>query len=91
VTYTVEKTETDSPECPNALQKKDIQTHYPYIWTIGNIDILNRKLRGFFCSIKCPGDGSYEKSLNLSPPGFLLKDRQHIYPPKRYNHSRQFG
>jgi predicted Rossmann fold nucleotide-binding protein DprA/Smf involved in DNA uptake len=29
---------------------------YDCFWTIGNIDILNRKLLGFFCSIKCPGD-----------------------------------
>jgi predicted Rossmann fold nucleotide-binding protein DprA/Smf involved in DNA uptake len=29
---------------------------YDCFWTIGNIDILNRNLLGFFCSVKCPGD-----------------------------------
>ena len=29
---------------------------YDCFWTIGNIDILNRKLLGFFCSVKCPGN-----------------------------------
>ena len=56
MTYVVEKIETSSATYPNAIKKKDIQAHYPYIWTIGNIDILNRKLLGFFCSVKCPGD-----------------------------------
>ncbi len=34
---------------------KDKRPLYNRFWTIGNIDILNRKLLGFFCSIKCPG------------------------------------
>ena len=54
--YTAEKNETDSTECLRALQKVDIQKHYPYVWNIGNLDILNRNLLGFFCSVKCPGD-----------------------------------
>jgi len=29
---------------------------YDCFWTIGNIDILNSNLLGFFCSVKCPGD-----------------------------------
>jgi len=41
---------------PNALQKKDISARYPRIWTIGNLDILDKKLLGFFCSVKCPGN-----------------------------------
>ena len=56
MTYTAEKNETDSTECLRALQKVDIQKHYPYVWNIGNLDILNRNLLGFFCSVKCPGD-----------------------------------
>lgn len=35
---------------------KNKRSLYNRFWTIGNIDILNRKLLGFFCSIKCPGD-----------------------------------
>jgi predicted Rossmann fold nucleotide-binding protein DprA/Smf involved in DNA uptake len=56
MTYTAEKIETDSTECPRAFQKIDVQKHYPHLWTIGNLDILNRNLLGFFCSIKCPGN-----------------------------------
>jgi len=56
MTYVVEKIETSSAKYPCAIKKMDIQTHYPYIWTIGNLDILNRDLLGFFCSLKCPGD-----------------------------------
>jgi hypothetical protein len=54
--YTAEKIETDSTECLRAFQKKDIQKHYPYVWNIGNLDILNRNLLGLFCSIRCPGN-----------------------------------
>ncbi len=56
MTYTVEKIETSSTKYPYTIRKRDIQTHYPYIWTIGNLRILNRKLLGFYCSVKCPGD-----------------------------------
>jgi len=56
MTYTVKKIETDSTEHSRAFQKMDIQKHYPRLWTIGNLDILNKNLLGFFCSIKCPGD-----------------------------------
>ncbi len=56
MTYTAKKFETDSTECPRALQKMDTQKRYRYFCTIGNIDILNGKLLGFFCSVKCPGN-----------------------------------
>jgi predicted Rossmann fold nucleotide-binding protein DprA/Smf involved in DNA uptake len=29
---------------------------FPRIWSIGNLDILQRPLLGFFCSVKCPGE-----------------------------------
>jgi len=29
---------------------------YPRIWAIGNLDILETRLVGFFCSSKCPGN-----------------------------------
>ena len=56
MTYAAEKIVTGTTNWPPAFQKKTFQKLYPYIWTIGNIDILNRKLLGFFCSVKCPGD-----------------------------------
>ena len=56
MTYAAEKIVPGTASCPPAFQEKAFQKHYPHLWTIGNIDILNRKLLGFFCSVKCPGD-----------------------------------
>jgi predicted Rossmann fold nucleotide-binding protein DprA/Smf involved in DNA uptake len=56
MTYFVEKIETSRIEYPFDIKKKALQTHYPFIWTIGNIEMLNRKLLGFFCSVQCLGD-----------------------------------
>ena len=53
--YVVEKIETSRAKYPYTINKKAFQAHYTSIWTIGNLDILNRELFGFFCSIKCPG------------------------------------
>jgi len=56
VTHTIEKIETNSAKCPDAIKKTDIPTQYPHVWTIGDLDILDNNLLGFFCSVKCPGD-----------------------------------
>jgi predicted Rossmann fold nucleotide-binding protein DprA/Smf involved in DNA uptake len=47
-----------SSDFTNYLKRggKDKRPLYNRFWTIGNIDVLNRKLLGFFCSVKCPGD-----------------------------------
>ena len=55
MTYTVEKIETSRLKCLFAADKKVFQTYHPNLWTIGNPDILNRDLLGFFCSVKSPG------------------------------------
>jgi predicted Rossmann fold nucleotide-binding protein DprA/Smf involved in DNA uptake len=54
--YVAEKIETSCAKYPYTIKKKAFQTHYPFIWTIGNLDILNRELLGLFCSIRCPGN-----------------------------------
>jgi predicted Rossmann fold nucleotide-binding protein DprA/Smf involved in DNA uptake len=54
--YTVERIDNVCTNSPYTIKKKAFQALYPFIWTIGNLDILNRELLGFFCSIKCPGD-----------------------------------
>ena len=41
---------------PRSFQNKFVSTRYPRIWAIGNLDILDKKLLGFFCSVKCPGN-----------------------------------
>ena len=75
MTYVVEKIETSHLEYPCDIKKKAFQTHYPFIWTIGKIDILNRKLLGFFCSIKCPGDiilKTYDLARSIRNAGITL-------------------
>jgi len=49
--------QSGSPDCANFFKRggKSKGPLYDCFWTIGNIDILNRKLLGFFCSVKCPG------------------------------------
>jgi predicted Rossmann fold nucleotide-binding protein DprA/Smf involved in DNA uptake len=54
--YAVNVIETGSPDYPQTLKTTDNSACYPQIWAIGNLEILNRKLLGFFCSVKCPGD-----------------------------------
>jgi predicted Rossmann fold nucleotide-binding protein DprA/Smf involved in DNA uptake len=54
--YTVNIISKDYSDYPSALQEKDISTRYPHIWIIGNFNILDRELLGFFCSVKCPGN-----------------------------------
>jgi len=48
---------------------------YDCFWTIGNIDILNRNLLGFFCSIKCPGNiilKTYDLAQSFRDAGITL-------------------
>lgn len=54
--YTVNIISKDYSDYPNAFQEKDISTRYPNIWIIGNFNILDKELLGFFCSVKCPGN-----------------------------------
>jgi predicted Rossmann fold nucleotide-binding protein DprA/Smf involved in DNA uptake len=53
--YAVNVIEPGSPDYPQTLKTTDNSACYPQIWAIGNLEILNKKLLGFFCSIKCPG------------------------------------
>ncbi|MBC8394431.1 MAG: DNA-processing protein DprA [Deltaproteobacteria bacterium] len=55
MTHAVEIIKTDSTGCPRAFQNSAIGAHYSRIWTIGKLDILDKELLGFFCSVKCPG------------------------------------
>jgi predicted Rossmann fold nucleotide-binding protein DprA/Smf involved in DNA uptake len=54
--YAVNVIETGSPDYLQTLKTTDNSACYPQIWAIGNLEILNEKLLGFFCSIKCPGN-----------------------------------
>jgi predicted Rossmann fold nucleotide-binding protein DprA/Smf involved in DNA uptake len=44
------------PDYPVALRDKKGHTLFPRVWTVGNVKLLERRLIGFFCSVKCPGD-----------------------------------
>ena len=41
---------------PSPLRRCSDDGHLPTIATIGDLAILNSKLIGFFCSVRCPGD-----------------------------------
>ncbi len=41
---------------PNALKNGLVHPIPTCLWTIGNLEILDRRLVGFFCSMKCSGN-----------------------------------
>lgn len=47
--------ETGSLDCPAFLKDRASNDLFPKIWAIGNLNILEQQLLGFFCSVKCPG------------------------------------
>jgi len=47
--------ETGSSGCPTFLKDRVSNALFPKIWAIGNLNILEQQLLGFFCSVKCPG------------------------------------
>jgi predicted Rossmann fold nucleotide-binding protein DprA/Smf involved in DNA uptake len=46
----------DSALYPDVLRGKAGEFLFPTIWTMGNLNILEKPLLGFFCSQRCPGD-----------------------------------
>jgi len=47
--------ETGNSDCPAFLKDRVSNDLFPKIWAIGNLNILEQQLLGFFCSVKCPG------------------------------------
>lgn len=41
---------------PSALRARDGTLVFPRLWALGNLAILQRRLLGFFCSTRCPGE-----------------------------------
>ena len=75
MTYAAVETETDDLELPPVLSKDGIRNRHPYIWAIGNTDILSRELLGFFCSTECPGSivlKTYDLARSLRDAGDAL-------------------
>lgn len=56
MSYTVKIIKKGSSSCPGALQNRVVSARYPRVRAIGDLEILNKKLLGFFCSVKCPGN-----------------------------------
>jgi predicted Rossmann fold nucleotide-binding protein DprA/Smf involved in DNA uptake len=48
--------ESTSPNFPAALQNRTLITPCHRIWAIGDLQILETRLLGLFCSAKCPGN-----------------------------------
>lgn len=47
--------ETGNSDCPAFLKNRVSNDLFPKICAIGNVNILEQQLLGFFCSVKCPG------------------------------------
>src|SRR4051812_24052733 len=48
--------ESTASNFPSALRTRDGTPVFPYLWALGNLAILQRRLLGFFCSTRCPGE-----------------------------------
>ena len=53
--FKINTIETNSSDCPTFLKNRISNDLFPKIWAIGNLNILEQQLLGFFCSVKCPG------------------------------------
>jgi len=54
--FTVAVIESTAANFPPALRGSNGTAVFPQIWALGNLTILEKRLLGFFCSIKCPGE-----------------------------------
>jgi predicted Rossmann fold nucleotide-binding protein DprA/Smf involved in DNA uptake len=67
--------ESTSPGCPATFRNGVLMASYPRICAIGNLDILQTRLLGFFCSTKCPGNvivHIYDLARALRDAGILV-------------------
>ena len=48
--------ESGAPDTPSALRRCFESGNVPRITSKGELDLLDRRLIGFFCSVRCPGD-----------------------------------
>jgi predicted Rossmann fold nucleotide-binding protein DprA/Smf involved in DNA uptake len=56
MSFEVTAVDPKHPHLPALVRQGKIRSLFPEIWSIGNLEILQRPLLGFFCSVKCPGD-----------------------------------
>ena len=75
MSYTIKIIQKGSSGYPQVLENNVVSTRYPRIWTIGDLDILGKKLLGFFCSVKCPGNvilKTYDLARELRDAGIAV-------------------
>lgn len=71
----IKKIKTNSYYSPEAPRRRNVRELYPHIWAIGNLEILDKRLVGFFCSVKCPGEvilRVYDLARNLRDAGVVV-------------------
>ena len=56
MSFDVTVIEPNSPGYPSALQNSRDRALFPHIWAIGNLKILQGRMLGLFCSVKCSGN-----------------------------------
>lgn len=56
MSFTVTVIDSTSVDFPASLRTRDGTSVFPSLWAIGNLAILERRLLGFFCSTRCPGE-----------------------------------
>ena len=56
MSFDVTVIEASSADYPSALQNRRGRALFPHIWAIGNLKILQGRMLGLFCSVKCPGN-----------------------------------
>src|SRR5262245_34830509 len=64
--------DSSSPAFPAALRHEMLLAPVPRLWAIGNLSLLDRRLLGFFCSTRCPGNvilRTYDLALALREAG----------------------
>ncbi len=64
--------ESESYKFPTALKNSFLSPVPSRIWAIGDLGVLDRRLLGFFCSARCPGDvilRTYDVALALREAG----------------------
>ena len=72
--------ESTSSGCPATLRHGVLMVSCPRIWAIGNLDILQTRLLGCFCSTKCPGNvivHIYDLARALRDAGISVVSRFH--------------
>ena len=52
----IRRYESGVPDTPAALRRCSEAGSVPAVTSKGNLDLLDRRLLGFFCSVRCPGD-----------------------------------